>query len=520
MNDQGQQRQSSRMLIVSGGIFISRILGLVRDIVFAYVFGTGTAIAAFVIAFTFPNMLRQMFGEGAFSHAMVPIFSSTAEREGKKAAWRGACSVISTLLIIVAGLTLLGSVAVLLFRPFAPGELSRLTMTLLPWLLPYAVLICGSAALAAVLNSIGRFALPAYSQSVMNLALIAGAAAAGTFPFLGKGYHPGIWFLVGAVLLAGTIQFYLHLKGCRNSLYSYSFIPNFRDPMVSKVARLMAPAMIGAGVMQLNIVADRVLAGWLGGMATSSLYYSQRLVYLPVGLFGVALGIVSLPAMSRAWARKDKPEMSRTLDSALRQVLFLAVPAAVILGALRQPIIKLLFEGGGFTAESTAATIWALIFYLPGIPLFAGAKIAVTPFYARHDTRTPMRVAAFCLVLNIILNLILMQFLEQGGLALSTTICSYINVAILLIIINRELGKIAWKKYLITIEKIAVISVLTWLAASFSLAYLPVKPGLLWELTRVAVPVALSGLIYLAGALILSCPELKEIFAGLRGRSN
>ncbi len=514
MNDH-TSNLSGHMLVVSGGILVSRVLGLARDIVFAYVFGTGTALAAFVIANTFPNLLREMFGEGAFSHAMVPVFSSTLEREGRATAWQGACRVISSLALVVATLVGLAIAAVVLLRPWFAGELAGLTLRLTPWLLPYAVLVCLSAALAAVLNSLGRFALPAYSQVIMNLALIAGAL----LPFLWlrlNNQESQVWFLVAAVLLAGIIQAYLHLRSCRKRIGDFAFAPRLRDPMVGQVARLMAPALLGVGVMQVNIVVDRLLAGWLGELATTSLYYSQRLIYLPVGLFGVAMGIVALPAMSRAWARAESEPMLDSLRTALRHVLFATLPTVAMLAALRYPVVRLLFERGGFTDESTRATVWAMVFYLPGIPAFACVKIAVTPFYARHDTRTPVRIAAWCLALNVVLNLILMQFLAQGGLALATTICSFVNVFFLLLLAARRLQGEALRGLLRPVLRMAAAALFAYFAATAVLGLIPVRPGFWPELMRVFPPLLAGGGSYLGLALVLGCREPREMLAGNR----
>ncbi len=500
-----------RMLVVSGGVLASRVLGLMRDMAFAYVFGTSTALAAFVIANTFPNLLRELFGEGAFSHAMVPVFSTSIEKEGENRAWDGACRVISTLILVVAALTLAGILLALLLRPWFTGELPNLTLTLIPWLLPYAIMVCACAALAAALNSVGRFAVPAYSQTIMNIALIAAAFAPALLPQSDVAKSRAVWFLVAGVLIAGLVQWLVHLRSCGHHLQPFKFQVDFRHPMVGRVARLMAPAMVGVGVMQINIVVDRVLAGWLGALETTSLYYSQRLIYLPVGLFGVAMGIVALPAMSQAWARQQRQDMLTSLDTAFRQVLFLTLPAVALLSALRYPVISLLFERGGFTEESTAATAWAMLFYLPGIPMFACAKIAVTPFYARHDTRTPVRVATLCMGLNLILNLILMQFLRQGGLALATSICSAVNVLTLLILTTRHLGGGVFGKLFKPVAKMTVAAALAYLAAVIVLRQLPPEPTLFARLLQVALPTAAAGAVYLAATLLLACREPWEI---------
>ncbi len=509
-----------RMLLVSSGILVSRVLGLLRDVVFAYVFGTGKGLAAFVIANTFPNLLRHLFGEGAFSNAMVPVFSNSLEREGCERAWKGACRVISVLIVAVSALVVVGIIGVLMLRPWLTGELGRLTLDLTPWLLPYAVLVCVSAALAAVLNSVGRFGIAAYSQTIMNFALITAALIAG-LSAREDGDASRVWFLVAGVLAAGILQVVFHIRAARNSFGAFRFSFGWSDPMVRRVSGLMLPGLLGAGVMQVNVVADRLLAGWLGEVETTSLYFSQRLIYLPVGLFGVAMGMVALPMMSRSWARRERELMEGSLEAAFRQVLFLTLPAAALMGALRLEVIQLLFERGGFVAESTRATAWALLFYLPGIPAFACAKIAVTPFYARQDTMTPVKAAVFCMVLNILLNLLLMRFLAQGGLALATTISSSLNVLILLILTARELGGGILLRILKGLIKILPAAALAFLAAAGVAAWLEEIFGEGWLslMTRIAAALAAGGVIYLLVCSALGCREPREMIGGLRRRN-
>ncbi len=210
--------------------------------------------------------------------------------------------------------------------------------------------------------------------------------------------------------------------------------------------------------------------------------------------------------------------MITSLRTAFRHVLFLTLPAVALFSALRYPLIELLFQRGDFTAESTAGTAWAMLFYLPGIPAFACAKIAVTPFYACHDTRTPVRVAVLCLVLNLILNLILMQFLDQGGLALSTTICSALNVLILLLLTTRQLGAGVLSQLLKPVAKMLIAAIIAFMTANFILELMPSGEGLAVRLLRVAGPGGLAAVVYLVISLIQSCPEASELSAGLRHR--
>ena len=336
------------MFVVSGGILLSRVLGLVRDVTFARQWGTGTAFAAFVIAFTIPNLLRALFGEGAFTAAFVPVFSEKLEKEGKEQAWSVAQRVISVLaLVLTVAVVILSGVGAA--GQFADkNELAQLTFRLIPWLMPYALLICLTGAFAGVLNSLQHFALPAFTPIIFNLVLI--GASVLVCPLWGGPPQHRILALALAVLLAGLMQLGAQIAGCRRVGLRFRFEPDWRAPVVRRVALLMAPVLVGTGVAQLNVTVDRFLAGCLGSAATSSLYYSQRLVYLPVGLFGVAMAVVCLPAMSRAWAKEDVEEMQGSLRYALRHVLFLSVPVAALLGLAAVPVVRLIFERGSFNA--------------------------------------------------------------------------------------------------------------------------------------------------------------------------
>lgn len=499
-----------RMLLVGSGILLSRCLGLTRDIVFARTFGTGTVLAAFILAFTVPNLLRALFGEGAFSAAFVPLFSEKLEKEGAPSAWTTACRIISVMAVVLTALVLALTLAALALRPFASRELAQLTLALLPWLMPYGIMICLSAAFAAVLQSVGKFGVPAFSQVLLNIALITAALAVA--PSLGNSPQVQVYALVGGVLAAGTFQLLMHMLSTARNKFVFQFMPDFADTSVRRFSLLIGPVLIGAGVVQLNVLVDRCLAYWLGAVATTTLYYSQRLVYLPVGLFGVAMSTVALPAMSRAWARGRTHEVTGNLAFSLSQVMFLTLPATTVMFILRVPLIQLLFEGQRFTPADTVETAWTLLFYLVGIPAFTAAKIATTPFYAQQDTRTPVRIAAVCLALNVVLNLILMQFLRQAGLALATSICSCVNVGMLLWFLRRRMGSLNLHAAYPGLLKSAVAAICAGAAAWLTLKYLPEQDrqnqAFTQQLLRVLLPLAASGMVFLATATMLGSREL------------
>lgn len=504
------------MMLISAGVLLSRVLGLVRDMVFASVWGASAAMGGWVFAFTLPNLLRSLFAEGAFSAGFVPVFSERLERDGRDAAARSASVIVSWLACAVVACALLVAAVGMAVRPFATNRTYAIALELLPLVMPYAVLIALSTAFAAALNALRRFTLPAFTPLLLNVFLIGAALLAASTGEVGA-VDNRIGFLVPAVLAAGLLQLLLHLRAALRAGVPWRWRLDRRHADTQRVMRLMAPMMVGVGVMQLNVLVDRLLAGWLGGEAISSLYYSQRLAYLPVGLFGVALGVASLPLLSRAWSGGRVDEMNRHLRTALQQVFFLSVPVAVAFWVVRDPLIRLLFQRGAFGDSAVEGTLWAFLFYLPGIPAFACAKVATTPFHARQDTRTPVRIAAFCLALNIVLNLAFMPFLRQGGLALATSISSWINVALLLRIMSRSLpDRMALNlahhagRVLLAALGASVPALLTMHRLAPLLS--PIEPAFLTHAILVAAPLAAFALTYLVLARALGCREAQELW--------
>lgn len=430
------------VMLISGNTLISRIFGFVRDILFAAIWGTGIAMDALVLAFRIPNLFRNLFGEGALSAALIPSFNR--ELDEPAAARRLACEVLSVTgkwLTILALLICAASLAAffLLEPPFY-----RFTALLLAITIFYTPAICLTALGSGLLNALNHFFLPAALPTLLNLVLI--IATWSLTPLLSA----PLWqttIPAVALTLGGLLQFVI----IRHQLKSLSYPLHYRptiSPKVKQVFLYSLPAIIGAGVFQLNTLTDSILASWLGEAAVSSLYYSMRLVLLPVGLFGSALGVICLPAMSRAAAQANFKELKGHLHQALGVALFLSLPAAVFLGLHAAELIQLLFQRGAFDSQSTQATVLALVYYLPGIPIFTCAKVITPAYHSRFSNKIPLYISLLCLVVNLILNLIFMQFLRQGGLALATSCSSLLNVVLLLYFLRRDLGLLQLRKTL------------------------------------------------------------------------
>ena len=424
------------VLFVSGAILASNLLGLFRDAAYGNVWGGDVAFAGFLIAFAIPNLFRALFGEGAFTSAFVPTFTAKLEKEGRTAAWATACNAITLMAVVLGALLLILVPICLLLRPcFSTSPALERALAYLPALMPYALLVCLTAAFSAVLNAFRRFTIPALNQIIFNLTtILVTIFVCSRFPG-----ETGIWILVGTVVATGFLQVLIQLLAC-HAYEKLWFRPRFRpsEPEMRQIAFLIAPVLLSAGVSQINTSLDRVFSGFLGAPAVTAMYYGQQLIHLPIGLFAIALAQVCLPELSRAWTANDRKAIHTTLDFSLRQVLFLTLPATALLAGAGEEVIRILYQSGRFGDSEVAETAYTLAFFLPAIPAYALLRVVATSFYARQDTKTPMRVSMYCVALNLFLNLLLMPFFRQGGLALATSIAAIANVAVLFLIERRH----------------------------------------------------------------------------------
>jgi len=424
--------------VVSAMTFLSRILGLVRDMVYAQAFGAGAGTDAFFVAFKIPNFLRRLFAEGAFSQAFVPVFSqyqSQADRQTLKAL---VDQVAGTLGGVLLGLTLLGVLgAPLLVWVFAPGfgddpAKQALTTGMLRITFPYLLFISLTALAGGILNSCGRFAVPALTPVLLNICMI--SAALGVAPLL----EIPVMALAWGVFAAGLVQLGFQVP----FLYRLGLLPRprwgWRAPGVQKVLRLMVPALFGSSVAQLNLLLDTLLASFLVTGSVSWLYYSDRLVEFPLGVFGVALGTVILPSLSREHAAASPERFARTLDWALRWVLLIGLPATLGLAMLAEPLLITLFQYGEFGATDVHQASRSLVAYSVGLLPFMLIKILAPGFYARQDTATPVRVGVIAMVANMGFNLALIVPLQHVGLALATTLSAALNAGLLFYLLHRH----------------------------------------------------------------------------------
>jgi putative peptidoglycan lipid II flippase len=444
--DKGQEENHS--VVEAAGMigvatFSSRILGLIRDMVLARLFGATPAADAFFVAYRIPNLLRELFAEGSMSSAFIPVFTEYQTLKSKRDAWELASAVFTTLLTIVTGITIVGIVAasgiVWLLAPGFHEDPVKLGMTTLLTriMFPYLIFISLAALAMGILNSLRAFAAPAFSPVFFNMFII------GCAYFLSPTLPEPIVGVAIGVVAGGAAQFAMQLPGLklRGLLFGFRCEPG--HPGVRRIGWLMVPSLLGLSVTQINITVSTVLASFFAGGPTY-LFYGMRLIQFPLGIFGVALATAILPTLSSQAARHALDELQTTLGFGLRMILFIILPAMLGLILLREPIVHLFFEHGSFTHDDTVATATAVLCYAVGLWAFAGVRIIVSAFYSLQDTKTPAITAAVAVGANIVLSLLLMRNLGAAGLALATALAAMLNGAILVAVLNRRLGGVDW----------------------------------------------------------------------------
>jgi len=424
-------------LIVSCMTMLSRVLGLARDIIFAHTLGAGAGADAFFVAFKIPNFLRRLFAEGAFSQAFVPVLSEYREKgsiEAVKGLIDRVCGCLAFSLLTLTLLVVAAAPAVTMV--FAPGFWDdpfkfQLTQEMLRITFPYLLLISLTGFAGAVLNSYDRFAIPAFTPVLLNVCLITAAV------FVSPYFEQPVMAMAWGVLAAGAVQLAFQIP----FLWQIHLLPtpvvDFKDPGVKRVLLLMAPAIFGVSVSQINLLLDTVLASFLPTGSVSWLYYSDRLVELPLGTFAVAIGTVILPSLSRQHVGGDSDKFNRTMDWALRWILLIALPAAVGLFILAQPILAVLFQYGRTLPSDIQMASYSLQAYSLGLVAFMLIKILAPGYFSRQDTKTPVKIGVQAMALNMLFNIVLVvpfHFLWQMGhvgLALATSLSAFVNAGLL-----------------------------------------------------------------------------------------
>lgn len=431
---------------------LSRFLGLIRETITAFAFGTSAAMSDFVVAFRIPNMFRALFGEGALSAAFVPVFMDTRKKDGDAAAWLVARKVITLLGTVLLGIVVLGVIACYTLQNHFPALAGGSTMVLplLQIMLPYVLFICLTALSQGILNSFHRFSLPAFTPALLNVTWIAFVLF--VCPRLGADLNLQIVGVALGILVAGVVQLAAQLPALFRLGYRPGLSWDAGDERVARFLRLMGPTALGQSVSQINMLVNGIIARWAAPWAPASLYFAERLLYFPQGILATAMSTVLLPVFSGHAAGGEHASIRETLNHALKTLLFVMTPAAVGLFVLAEPITRLLLHGGKFGDDSLAHTVLVVRCYAPGLLVFGLAKVLVPAFYGMQDTRTPYRIGLVSVGLNFGLNVLFTltfpRDLKAASLACAAVASEVFNGLTLAYGIHKLVGSPGWREIL------------------------------------------------------------------------
>jgi putative peptidoglycan lipid II flippase len=516
---------------------LSRVFGLVRDIAFAYFIGAGTLFDGWVIAFRIPNLARRLFGEGAASASFIPVYTQELSRD-KVSAGKLARTVVTVISAVLLGIIIVGQLLIWgYYAFFTEFDSTRIMLQLSSIMLPYMLFICVVAIIAGILNSHRHFAMPAAAPLVLNIFIIATLCITGwVFGLSGKGQ---LYIVAIAILIAGLAQFLMQLIPLNKC--GVSIRPAWQTQSVAfkKIIVMMIPMIIGLTVTQINTLADDVIAKCLSGSlekgsqfqffgkaisypvwegAVSQLYYSQRLYQFPLGVFGISLATAIFPVMSAEAGRKDYKALAKTISRGIKGAFFVALPAMAGMFLVAKPLVVVLFERGQFDENDSTMVTLALCFYSLGLCGFFFQQIVTRAFYSMQDSKTPMFSAVGAVLVNLILNLTLIWPLGIKGLALSTAICSYLQVMILMVILRKRLGRSVGQGVLTNGCKTAVGTVIMGLCGGGVLFLMRgLDAGWKFELVRLGVIVPVCIVVYAITAKILKNEMLSMVIGSKKG---
>lgn len=538
--------------IVSIAVMFSRVIGLVRETLFAKYFGAGFLYDAFIVGFRVPNLLRDLFAEGALSAAFVKVFTDYQLKNSEAEAWRLASLIFNGLAVVLSVVCFFGVLLSPLFvkiitynylgdpNHFYPAEKAALATTLMQIMFPFILLVALAALAMGVLNTKGRFGIPASASTAFNIvSIIFGLALAfwlsgGSWEMSNdKNLIPSgaaQWAIIGmsiGTLLGGAAQLLIQVPSLLNTGFRFSFALSFTDPGVRRVMRLMGPAIIGTGAIQVKVLVDTIVASGIDGGA-SWLSYAFRLMQFPIGVFGVAIGTAAIPTLSRLAAENNFGKFRDTLSDAIKLVFLLAIPSACGLIVLGEPIVALIYQRGEFDAFDTNMTAWALTAYSIGLAGYAAIKVLSPSFYALDDAKTPMYVSLASIVVHVGMSFGMMQLLStvgvtperpngfgHVGVALATSIVAIVNFLALAFLMRRRIGRLNGRELLSSLFKVAAasaaMSAVCYASYYFLNEYFSEK-YLLIRLLEAFAPIGLGGIAFIIVAKILKIEELEKIY--------
>ncbi|MBL8181484.1 MAG: murein biosynthesis integral membrane protein MurJ [Blastocatellia bacterium] len=543
--------------IVSIAVMFSRVLGLVRETIFAKYFGAGFLYDAFIVGFRIPNLLRDLFAEGALSAAFVKVFTDYQLKNSEKEAWRLASLIFNGLAVILSVICIAGIFLSPLFvklitynylgdpNHYYPPEKAALATLLMQIMFPFILLVALAALAMGVLNTKGRFGIPASASTAFNIAsIVFGIGLA--YWLSGGAWEKSVdkivvpsdaaqWAIIGmsiGTLIGGAAQLLIQIPSLFKVGFRFSWSLSFRDEGVRRVMRLMGPAIIGTGAIQVKVLVDTIVASGIEGGA-SWLSYAFRLMQFPIGVFGVAIGTAAIPALSRLASEDNIAKFRSTLSDAMKLVLLLAVPSACGLIVLCEPIIALIYQRGEFTAFDTNMTAWALIAYSVGLAAYAAIKVVSPAFYALDDGKTPMYISLASILVHVPASFGMMQLLStvgvtperpngfgHAGVALATSIVATVNLAALMWYMRRKIKRINARDIFAALVKISIASLVMSAVAYgsyFLLTNYFVGEKHLWvRLVEAFVPMAFAGIAFLVAAKLLRIEQLEQLIGTVR----
>lgn len=517
----------SQMLKSSGAMaaatMTSRVLGMVRVMVYASFMGTSWVASAFTLAFMVPNLFRRLLGEGALTAAFIPIFKHKEVKEGEPEMWRTANVVISGLIVAAGAITVLAIVGILIALAVGVYEPeTELMLRLLLVMFPYMMLVCIAAVLIAMANARGHFFVPALGSVLLNVVMISSVLAMMYLPyFKDLKLEQRIFGLAVGVILSGIVQAVFQIPSLRQEGFRYQWVSPWHDPTVREVVRKMIPGSIGVAAFQINVLFTQGYVFLVDDTKTinATFEYAVRLMELPQGIFGISLATFLLPALSGLAAEKKYPEFRATLNQGMNYISFTNLIAAAVSLALAEPIVRLLFEHGAFGPESTQRVALTLMCFAPGLLLFSMNNILARAFFALNDIKTPMKISVFCLVLNLGFAVVLVQRHREAGLAVANTLSAVFNTGLLLYALRRKLAKLEFTGLVRNLGVLLVAAVIAGLAAYGGFRWWDGQfghAGVGVRLGAVFIPVTIAGGVYWLLAATAKVPAANEVTTLLR----
>ena len=507
----------SQMLKSSGAMaaatLTSRVLGMVREMVYAAFMSDGWVASAFQMAFNVPNLFRRLLGEGALTAAFIPLFKEKEKKEGEAEMWRAANAVISGLVLVSIAVVVLGILIVSGILLIGQHDSkTTLMFQLLRLMFPYVLLVCLTAIFMGMLNARGHFFIPALGAATLNVVMIASVIF--LTPLFGVEVHQKVFALAVGVVLAGIVQAAFQMPTLYGDGFRFHWVSPWKNEMVRRVVQRMLPSTVGVAAFQINVLLTQALAFCLGDNIVASFGYAVRLMELPQGVFGISLSTYLLPTLSGLATEKKFKEFRQTLNQGIDHLVFINLLASVLLFTLAEPMIRLLFEHKNFGPDATDRATFALTCLAPGLLAFSMVNILARAFYALGDTKTPMKISVFCLAVNLLLALTLVWRFKQGGLGMANTVSSITNMCLLFYALRRKLGRLdsgGLREMLAPIFGAGLIAAAVAWCGRLAWEHAIGHEGLWRRLGEVFVPMTAASVIYLGLALWFKVPPALEI---------